>query len=480
MPWAPSAGPAIGYFYGGAAMLVGLNIIPVIQGHYDMIHAVYTAVLVMCMLPMLVHLLYPSERLPFFPMICLLYGMQYAMFPFFGITPDFAFEYLTMRDLTDPALLTLAGITMLVVGYYARPVDLAFRMIRAPRMLWDVRRAKLVAVAFLAVGLVGIGALKTGRVFAAGGQIIVFASNLAVVGVLALFLLQLRRQLSIFAALALWLGYVPLYILLSISGGNAAPIAAFLLALGLVYVGERRRIPWITLILALLVMFPFMFAKHEYRRMVWENGVARFATVDEALRNVETYASLAAKTATFGWEQIQFALHIIVVRFDISYIFAHVIRLSPSEVPYLNGESYSDVLWKVIPRVLMPDKPDPLYGQIFGHLYYILSADDFTTSINFPQMVEMYVNFGPAGVIVGMFLMAQLYRVLTRYLNQPGQGDWIAVFAASIFANQFRIESNFSLVVGGILYHTALLLILGFFIRSHGRRATYGQQGPAT
>jgi len=465
VPWARSAFPALGYFYGCAAVVLALNIIPAVSGTYHLIHVIYTAALITCMFPFFLFLIHPRERLPFFEIICLLYGLQYATFPFSGLSPDSIFEYLTYKDLIYPATLTFFGVLTLVVGYYTRPVELFLRMILPLRFDWEPRSAKMIAVLFLIAGFAGLALLKTGHSFVGGGQIIAFTSNFGVIGILTLFLLQLRGQLGLWAALGLWLGYVPLYLALAISGGNSGPIALFALALGLIYIGERRRVPWTAILIVLLFLFPFMFAKYQYRDLVWQGGKARFDTVDQAFHNVQTFADLAAQTASFHEDKLAFALHVIFVRFDISYIFAHVVKTSPSQVPFLDGQSYGDVLWKVIPRLLLPDKPDPGYGQLFGHMYYILSPDDLTTSINFPQMVEMYVNFGAPGVIIGMFLLAQIYRILTYFLNQQRQGDWIAVFAASVFANECRIESNFSLVVAGVLYHVILLMLIGFFIR---------------
>jgi len=64
-----------------------------------------------------------------------------------------------------------------------------------------------------------------------------------------------------------------------------------------------------------------------------------------------------------------------------------------------------------------------------------------------------------------MFIMSQIYWLLTHMMNLPGSGDWLTVFAVSIFSDLFRIESNFSLVVAGIFYHVLLLYVIGFFIR---------------
>lgn len=464
--------PALGFAYAAFALIAGLNLVPVLQGRYHPVHLIYTGLLVVSVIPMLVYMAAPRERLPFFQMICLLYGVHYALFPFLGLRAWYHYDYLTHDDLVFTATLAFFGVLILVAGYYMRPINLVLRFIRPPRIEWDATSARVIAIAFMAVGLVAIAMLKTGRVFEGGGQVIVFGTRLAVIGVLTFYLLQMRGQLGKTSGLLLWLVYVPIFILIAISGGNSGPIGLFAISVTMLYIGEKRKIPWLVIALGFCVLFPFMWAKFEYRDMVWDaSGAANFADFGDAMKNVMTFASLAGKFATgMDDSDFGFALHAIAIRFDISYLFAHVATLTPAEVPYLHGESYADVLWKVVPRLIVPDKPDPNYGQAFGHMYYILAVNDLTTSINFPQMVEMYVNFGVPGVLIGMFVMSQIYWFLSYMMNQPAMGDWLTVFANSIFTGLFLIETNFSLVVGGIFYNVILLYVIGFFIRRQPSR----------
>ncbi len=57
-------------------------------------------------------------------------------------------------------------------------------------------------------------------------------------------------------------------------------------------------------------------------------------------------------------------------------------------------------------------------------------------------------------------------------MNGRHVGDWLAVFSVSIFSGLFRVESNFSLVVAGIIYHVILYYVVGFFIRTQTKRST--------
>jgi len=464
-PRAHSALPALAYFFVVFLLLLLLNVGATSKGNYHLVHLIYSGVFFGCFLPLGIFLLFPKENLPFFQVICVLYGIHYSLFPFYvWWTPWWHFEYLTHEHMIKPALISLGGIWIMVIGYYTRPIQLILNALPPFEIQWDENSAKRISLIFMGIGFVGLFMLK---IAGEAGQITVFMSKLALIGILALILLRIRGQLGLVGFVGTLI-YTVLYLGISISAGNSGPIALFMVAVVLLYIGIKRRIPWLVVILGIVILFPFMFAKYEYRDQVWDpRGEVKVEGGAEAAKNVATFASIAFKvvTGSLDAERTSFALQAISIRFDISYLFGHVVFLTPKEVDYLYGETYQDVAWKLVPRVIWPDKPNPTYGLIFGHMYHILSIDDESTSINFPQLVEMYVNFGPWGVFIGMFIMSQIYWLLTHMMNLPGSGDWLTVFAVSIFSDLFRIESNFSLVVAGIFYHVLLLYVIGFFIR---------------
>ena len=88
-----------------------------------------------------------------------------------------------------------------------------------------------------------------------------------------------------------------------------------------------------------------------------------------------------------------------------------------------------------------------------------------------PQMLEMYVNFGIIGVVVGMWLLSQLYRALNSVLNNRDAGEWGTVLAALILSSLINVESNFLLVFGGLLQLGVLLYIIGLIVGQRGASA---------
>ena len=132
-------------------------------------------------------------------------------------------------------------------------------------------------------------------------------------------------------------------------------------------------------------------------------------------------------------------------------LFANVARRTPSEVPYWGGETYSTLATSMIPRFLWPGTPVKVLGQTFGHRYSYIHASNKSTAINLPIMVEFFVNFGSIGVLIGMAIVGFIYRLLDTLINRPGQSPLLSMIGVVILLPLLLIESDFSLVFGGLI-----------------------------
>jgi hypothetical protein len=131
-------------------------------------------------------------------------------------------------------------------------------------------------------------------------------------------------------------------------------------------------------------------------------------------------------------------------------VFADVIRRTPDEVPYWKGETYYSLIGAVVPRFLWRDKPTKELGQAFGHRYRYLDPTNTSTAINLPILTEFYVNFGAAAVVLGMLVVGATYGVLDSIVNRPGQSPMLSMFGLTLLLPLLLIESDFSLVFGGL------------------------------
>jgi hypothetical protein len=222
-------------------------------------------------------------------------------------------------------------------------------------------------------------------------------------------------------------------------------------------------LPWRAATILLILIFTLLATKGEFRSLTWRDsapikedplgkGAAFLNMVGSNLINVDKSSFYSMAEAA-------------VQRVNLYSMFAFVIEQTPDPVPYWDGETYYDFFWRFVPRIFVPDKPLEGIGQSFGHRYELINIENVRTSVNLPQLVEMYANFGKIGVMVGMFFMGLIYSILHHVLNHNKMGEWGQASAVIIFSSLINIESNFTLVYGGIVYWIVMLWFLGWFVR---------------
>ena len=140
---------------------------------------------------------------------------------------------------------------------------------------------------------------------------------------------------------------------------------------------------------------------------------------------------------------------------------AFAIDRVPSLIQYFDCESYADIPLEIVPRFLWRDKPAKMLGYEFGHRYHYLAEWDYSTTINFPFLIEFYANFGVLGVLIGMLLVGIIYATIERFVNVPGQSLLVSVMGLGLLLPLGNVESDFSLVFGGLFLNgLAVYLVL--------------------
>lgn len=136
-----------------------------------------------------------------------------------------------------------------------------------------------------------------------------------------------------------------------------------------------------------------------------------------------------------------------VRRISLTWLFAHVVAKSPSEVPFWGGETYKPLLTAMIPRAVWHGKPREVTGGLFGKRYDLLEPTS-ATSLNLPWHIETYVNFGSVGVVVGMALIGAFLALLDKLLNAPGRRELEMGIGLGILMPLSFQDSNLSVMVG--------------------------------
>jgi hypothetical protein len=386
------------------------------------------------------------------------HAMFYAIcFGWAGFLP---FESLTAAvvvseaDIQVTLMYTLAGISVLLFGYYVVGARL-FRKVRPVHFASNLTNSGL---GWLGWGSCAMGFAMNwlGRNLATGALAQV-GSMIYSLGFFLLLILTFEGKVNWMTRIATVLLLLPIALLLQsgLSSGQLAGVVTMVCWISLIILRVWRRVPIYLLVGAFVFFIIFQPVKFYVRTFTEEQGAAlgplqTFQVYVEGFR--ETYGSAGALMANPNQ-----AFDNSFVRINHLLTSAAIIRDTPSSQPYLYGKSYWPLLTKWIPRALWPGKPMEEYGNSWAKEYGFLNENDTTTSFNLPWLPEMYMNFGPAGIIGIMFSLGVFYHFLwKRIMEQPTRPAECAV--AIMFAHSLVfVETNFSLQFGGIIILTILL-----------------------
>ena len=458
------------------ALLVAFTGIDRLQALFAM------ALVVVCVYPLWRYLRRHESTLPFVPAVAIVYALYFAV-PALAAFPLYArFQYTTQAALSETSLLALLGVTLMLLAFYLTPPRVWSRMIPAfPDAPWSDDRARKSAVV---LGALGIGALVANHavtVPTAIAQPLDFVAQLTVLSASLLFYLQLRKRLTRIYVLALWLVLMPLQIIVDAGSGFLYPVFRDVFVLLMVYLLVKKRIPWTPLLLVVCVGLLLQTVKTDYRLTV-QTATGPSQQVGSTFTNAVNYVPLVGQRLPdlLNGTALYDDARTIVNRLDNRSIFAQVVYLTPDTVPYWHGETYLWLPSKIIPRFIWPDKPAETGGQAFGHRYFLLDPQDTGTSINMPQIVEFYVNFGTIGVLLGMVVIGLLYSMLRYVFELRSDNEWSRLSVIVIYSSLLAIDSNFSLVFGNVLWWFVLLYALGRFVFAgapEGDPAVKGRRG---
>lgn len=431
---------------------------------------------ILCWLPAFIYLARSPERRPPIPFLAIIgaaHGMYYALQLAVGVDNANRVQTISLaaldprEDYQTPIQLALAGWIALLVGYAmakqflpARPVSLGGGISNHVLRVWGIRLMfGGIAADFLRqalpVPVVLRGALN-------------FAAMLAQLGLALLILLDVRGRLKRRHRLAILAGFSAILLLAIGTGSIASGVFATLVALIALWIGGQRvRAWWIIAALAGAAVFVSLRGvAMDYRRIAWftdeQLPVGQRSQVILGILADRVDRDGAAGAVMHGWD-------VVATRSANLDLFADVVRRTPSEVPYWNGETYLSLVGIAVPRVFWPNKPVKELGQSFGHRYRYLGGADVSTSINLPYFVEFYCNFGSLGVLLGMLLVGVIYVALEQRINVPGQNSTVSIGALVLLVPLVNIESDFSLIFGGLLLNgAALWLLLRYIANSAG------------
>ena len=428
---------------------------------------------VLCLVPAWHYLQLPERRRPPVPFLPLIGGVYLFYYPLHVVLGQSSVNYLFRLepafDYDRPVQYALAGWVALLIGYYggaSLQLNSPFRHVR-PMDLFTLRTwGKLLVwggLLFDAVRqVVPIPMVLRGLLY--------FTSMLSLLGIALLTILAVQKRLS---RRERWALYTAIMLTALLRAGSGLVSNVVILALTTFLAiwagGGRLGFRWLLIAaLSVAAMIGMRSVAMEYRARSWfaetQLSLAGRAMLmgQLLLSKVETQGPVA--TVEDGWT-------IVAGRSANMDLLADVVRQTGTTVPFWGGETYLSLIGFAVPRFIWPSKPTKTLGQDFGHRYGYLDSWDTWTSINLPFLVEFYANFGEIGVLIGMVIVGVLYRLLDNDLNRAGQPLQVTICSLVLLIPLLNVESDFSLVFGGLFMNgVALWGLLVALSQLPGRR----------
>jgi len=432
--------------------------------------------LVLCTRPVAAHLSHETIRLPVFPIICLVYAICYAL-PIFFVEPilvssvaAMGFERVSDKDTLQALKLALLGVASMQIGFSMFQYSLINLLVPKVRLRLDARNAKRLVIVLGFLGAFTLWLSVTDRLSLPPEffYMSVLITKLTTLSIGLLYLYYLRGDLTPKEKASL-VGILVITELLSVASSNFRAIIDPAVVVGAVFWMVKRKIPWKYFIIGALIFAAMQPVKAAFRFRVWKQGYAT--------NNIGERLALWGELLGAGWTEVAHGENGAVAettrgalsRTDIIHMFGRVLSMTPRYVPFQMGNTYSYLLYALVPRALWPSKPaSQTANQFFGVAYNFQDQKSIgETSIGIPHLIEAYVNFGTLGVLFVMMLIGMVYGAVDRLFNHLEAGEGAIVIYAVIMTTLWTIETGTAATFGAVIQTILFYVIIFRFVGVH-------------
>ncbi|PKN13537.1 MAG: hypothetical protein CVU69_02365 [Deltaproteobacteria bacterium HGW-Deltaproteobacteria-4] len=381
--------------------------------------------------------------------------------------PTHSYRVIPYDHLPDMAMYSALSICALVLGFYSifrrstgRPISsLNFQLSRPA-----LGRVALIMIAFGVLSR-GIDYYLSwvlgpfGQLF----QIIDFAPVLAICAGL-LYYLRGGRELVILVPVST---YFFLEILLRVSETLFSKIIYIIAGMIIIYILERKKIPWMVIALTFVLVFPvfnsrMLFRMEAHNRWYGLAGAEKLG-ITELIGKGGGY--LMQSYSFSDWDNLGASVETQASsRFEnISYLGQCVYLVKDQAKPLKYGETFWWLPLTPVPRAIFPWKPPNYHATLLAEEYGCKGLFS-KAAMNFPMLVEMFINFGFVGMVALSFFQGGLYRWCLGKVAY-GVGDLNALAFINILWHLEKVESNITMIFGGIFQALITWWLLARFLK---------------
>jgi hypothetical protein len=228
-----------------------------------------------------------------------------------------------------------------------------------------------------------------------------------------------------------------------IAGFKAASIDPFALVF-LAYVVTRRRFPWVPIVAAVLIGALVLVPANEIYRAALRaraDAGSRQSPYDPSLYRPDHLISRGASKS----------VDYFFTRFRQIDQVALVVSQTPSPYPYGSGARYLEFpLLLLVPRAVWPDKPVLDDSDQFSTSYWQLTRFNHT-STGVTQIGDLYRNFGVAGSLIGLAVLALVLALATRLYHRFFSFRALAIWCFVLYRGVAELEQGLPVLLSSFL-----------------------------
>ena len=462
----------------GSAFLIGIA--AGVRGDDILLLALGIAIFFCGALPLLIDQFRPpSRRHLFITLLSLMYGVMFGL-PvvtqylladrMMGINSGVP---LLPNQIAEGQLVALGALFALYVGYALPFGPITARAFPKARRDWSPSVALAVACTMIPLGwIIYLGSIF-GIISARLGSGFLGSISLSTFFGIALLAIVHQRHRSRLA-LMLMLVLIPPTMAFMFFTTSKERFFLPLIMVGLAYLVVHRRIParWVAVGFGLFIFFyPVASA---YRQEVVQ-GAGLMSILRDPVGSIN---ELSQELEGYGFNDfIQDGFVRTTVRIDGLSIMSVIVRDTPAVVPHQGGWTLWYIPLAYIPRALWPGKPIFDMGQFVTDNYW--GGPGIKSNTGPTWVGEFYMNFGLAGVAIGMAFLGVFFRILHETLfRRPTTIPLLLACVILLSVTIMKIETVLMTPINGFFFHCFPLLATHLFVRNLSPRQVSDDLSP--
>lgn len=424
-------------------------------------------------------------ELPLFAMVASAYWVYFALALFWGArsfhTAIAAAAIVpTESSITDTVWMALVGVTAMWAGMRI-PITLV-----APSRLPDIsdRQMNWMYVRVVMLGTLALS-LRSGSMMAFGAEGRQLMATLTSVVPTAAFVLLFNRYLDGKSTQAdrmvLAIGGAGL-VGASLAAGWLGPALSWGITCGSLLLLKKHRIPVLPVVLTAGLLVFLQVGKNDFRNNYWGGSNGDSSLVERVSFWVErSWTAWGDAFSSRGDANPVELASKSLERASLLTQVAHVLEMTPGQVPYQEGATYKYLAITWVPRFLWPDKPSVNEANRFYQVAYGLTSERGLNNVSIAvgALAEGFINFAWFGAIGVMLFIGIALGIFQRTFVMAQSSSIFLAVGLALIPVFLSIESQLAVYFGGVLQQAILGIAVFLPIVERRSAASFARPRPA-